>query len=101
MLRYSFSFWFPGFKELIFIEPELMNLFPSRQFIRVVLPAPFGPIKAIHSPEFTLKEISSKIFFSLIVFVIFFTSIMLFNDILFTSSLIIKLYQSAKITYSR
>ena len=101
MLRNSFSFWFPGFRDLIFIEPELINLFPNRQFIRVVLPAPLGPIKAMHSPEFTLKEISSKIFFPLIVFVMFFTSIILFNDILFTSFLIIKLYQSRKLPFSR
>ena len=81
MLRNSFSFLLPGFRELIFIEPELINLFPNRQFISVVLPAPLGPIKAMHSPEFTLKEISSKIFFPLIIFVMFFTFIILFNDI--------------------
>ena len=84
MLRNSFSFWLPGFRELIFIEPELINLFPNRQFIRVVLPAPFGPIKAIHSPEFTSKEISFKIFFPLIVFVIFFAATLIERKVKYT-----------------
>jgi hypothetical protein len=43
----------------IWIDPELKEVVPVRQFIRVVFPAPFGPIKANISPFLIERETPS------------------------------------------
>ena len=49
------------------IFPLLIFKSPNKHDIKVVLPAPLGPINATQSPATTSKEISCKIDFPLIV----------------------------------
>ena len=65
-----------------------MNLAPRRQFIRVVLPAPLGPIRATHSPSDISNETSFKIYLSFMTLLIFF-AVIIFLFIILTTSFVV------------